>query len=258
MDLRLKDQLFVVGGATSGLGYGVVHHLVNEGAQILAIARSADKLDKLKAAHPYQISTLSCDLTRRGSVVEVLEAIGDRKVTGMVLNAGGPPAGAAMEMTIEQWDGAYDSVVRWKIALTKAIVTDMMASGYGRLLYIESRSVKEPIGNLVLSNAMRAAVTGYVKTMSQEIAHTGVTMNVLAPGYHDTAAALRVVKKNAQANKKSVKQVREELLQNLPTRSMGDPIDFGSLAAWLLSPHSSYITGQTISVDGGSIGGIFG
>jgi len=129
MDLKIQDKLFAVGGASSGLGKGITGHLINEGARVLAIGRSADKLKALQAEYGAQLSILPLDLSARDSHEQVIAAVGDHELTGAVLNAGGPPAGAALELGMDQWDAAYDSVVRWKIALTNALVPRLMKAG---------------------------------------------------------------------------------------------------------------------------------
>ncbi len=117
---------------------------------------------------------------------------------------------------------------------------------------------KQPIPSLVLSNSFRAGIVGFAKSLSQEIADKGVTVNVLAPGAHDTPAIERVIKKKVQNSDKSKEEVRKEMEAAIPVGRFGKAEEISSLAGWLLSPHSSYVTGQTISHDGGAIQGIFG
>jgi 3-oxoacyl-[acyl-carrier protein] reductase len=134
----------------------------------------------------------------------------------------------------------------------------MMQAGYGRFLYIESSSVKQPLENLVLSNSFRVAVAGFVKTLSREIAASGVTLNILAPGSHNTPAIERIYQKKSEQTKMDPETVRKQAAEQIPVGFLGDAADLASLALWLLSPASKYITGQTISVDGGQVRGIFG
>ena len=183
--------------------------------------------------------------------------IGKRDLEGVVINAGGPPASSFMETKLKDWDDAYDNVLRWKVKLTKEIIPVLSKNKYGRLLYIESASVKQPIENLVLSNSLRLAVVGFVKTLSQEIADQGITLNIIAPGYHETPAMDRLFAKKSSLTGISKKAAKAEFEKQTATGKMGEPEDLASLATWLLSPHSKYITGQTISVDGGLIKSIF-
>ena len=144
------------------------------------------------------------------------------------------------------------------MALTHAILPLFQKNNYGRYLYIESISTKQPVPNLVLSTSMRLAVTGFVKTFSSEVGKTGITANILGPGYHMTPALERVIKKVSEVGKVSFEEARKQLVSNVPVGRTGETSDFASLAVWLLSPLSSYITGQTITVDGGAVMGIMG
>lgn len=257
MDLKLNDKLFLVGGATSGLGKAITELLVAEGAKVIAIARTEAKLRELQK-HSASIEVIAADLTEEPSLGLVLNQIGNRVLTGAVINSGGPPAMPVMSTELSDWDRAYETVLRWKIALTQALLPKMMEQDYGRLLYIESVSTKQPVENLVLSNAMRLAVTGYVKTLSQEIGNSGVTLNILGPGYHNTKRMENLFAKNSKLKGVPEEEIRKTFSEQTAVKRIGDPEDFASLAIWLLSQHSRYITGQTITVDGGLVKGIMG
>ncbi|KAF0238976.1 MAG: putative dehydrogenase, partial [Chitinophagaceae bacterium] len=160
--------------------------------------------------------------------------------------------------SLEDWDNAYQLILRWKVAITKAFVPKMVQQGYGRMVFIESVSVKQPVENLVLSTSLRVAVVGMVKTLSQEIAKSGVTLNILAPGSHNTPAINRLYHKKVDQTGLSFEEVKASAIQQIPTGALGEAADFAGLALWLLSPMSRFVTGQTITVDGGSVKGIFG
>lgn len=258
MNTGIDQQLFLVGGAGSGFGKAIALALAAEGATVIAVARSAEKLADLQKSRSGKIETMVLDLAEPASVEQIVQHIGQRKLHGVLVNAGGPPAKTALETTLEDWDQAYRQILRWKIALTQRLVPLMQANGYGRFLFIESSSVKQPLENLVLSNAMRLAVVGFVKTISQEIARSGITLNILAPGSHDTPAIERIYQKKAAQTGISVAQAREQGINAIPVGALGSADDFASLAVWLLSPAARYITGQTISVDGGMVKGAFG
>lgn len=257
MDLNIKDKLFLVGGATSGFGRAVALQLVEEGAKVIAVARGNDKLTELAKINPDLIEPLQLDLTDISNIETIQAQIGNRKLSGALINAGGPPAMSTLETTIQDWDDAYHKIIRWKVALTKSLVNDMIIGGFGRFVFVESVSVKQPIENLVLSNAMRLGIVGFVKTMSQEIGHTGVTMNILAPSYHATPAMDRLFAKKSEVQGISVADAQKAFESEIKVGYMGKPEDFASLATWLFSPHSRFITGQTISVDGGTVKGIW-
>lgn len=257
MDLHITDQLFIVGGATSGFGKAIVTALLAEGARVIAVARGEEKLLEMQSKNP-SLEILVTDITHPAAVAALLHLVGNRPLHGIVLNAGGPPAKQTLETTLEDWDNAYKNLLRWKVALTQAFVPGMMKARYGRLLFIESSSVKQPLENLVLSNSLRVAVVNMAKTLSQEIAASGVTLNVLAPGSHNTPAIERIYQKKSEQTGTNAALVREQAIKAIPVGALGSAEDFASLALWLLSPQSRYITGQTFSVDGGMVKGIFG
>jgi 3-oxoacyl-[acyl-carrier protein] reductase len=258
MDLQLKNKLFLVGGATAGFGNAVARALIAEGAKVIAVARNAENLSEFVSQFPENIEAINGDITDSEIIREIIEYIGDRQLDGILVNAGGPPAKSAQETTLEDWDTAYFSVMRWKIELVMALLPKFKAQKYGRIVFVESISVKQPIANLVLSNSLRMAVVGFVKTLSQEVGHEGITMNVMAPGYHDTDAVKRVLQKSSEVEGISYEEVQLKVETHIPVGRMGDPDEFATLALWLLSPQSGYVTGQTISVDGGATAGSFG
>lgn len=257
MNLQLQDQHFIVGGATSGFGKAVAEALLAEGANVIAIARTEEKLQELQQSHPYKVEIFVGDITNPGAVQALKKQLGNKRVDGMLVNAGGPPAMTALEAGLQDWDKAYEQVLRWKIDMVQTFLPGMMEHKYGRIVFVESASVKQPMENLVLSNAMRLAVVGYAKTLSQEVAHEGVTLNIMAPGYHATSAMERLFKKKSEQTGISIDDAMLQYVSQTRVGFLGAAEDFASLALWLLSPHSRYLTGQTISVDGGVIKGTF-
>jgi 3-oxoacyl-[acyl-carrier protein] reductase len=258
LDLGIKNRVFIVGGATSGFGKAISLALVNEGAKVIGIARTAEKVAEIVSEYPDNFVGVSGDITEPRTLDALDEIVNICDLSGIVLNSGGPPATSALETSIDQWDEAYRNVFRWKAAMVNHFLPQMLKMNYGRILFVESYSVKQPVPNLVLSNSMRMAVTGFAKTLATEVADKGITVNILAPGFHSTPAAERVIIKRADSHQITLDQAEAQILSSIPMAHMGNPDDLGSLAAWLLSPHSSYITGQTISVDGGAILGSFG
>lgn len=257
MELQLKNRLFVVTGASSGFGKAIASALAEEKAVVIAVARGMEKLENLKKEYP-EIEIVPLDITLPESLKILVKSIGKRDLSGILVNAGGPPAKAFLETAMEDWDDAYHKILRWKVDLTQTLLPFFEKNNYGRYLFIESVSVKQPVPNLVLSTSLRLAVTGFVKTFSDEIAHKGITANIMAPGFHMTPALERVIRKNSEVHSLSFDEAKDRMLAGVPTGKMGSLRDFASLAVWLLSPLSSYITGQTISVEGGSVRGTMG
>jgi len=258
MDLQIKNQLFIVTGSTSGLGRAIALALAEEGAHLIAVARGEEKLKALSALYPGQIEILSADIASEETIPALKALVRNRQIHGVLVNAGGPPAKMVLETTLDDWDHAYHFVLRWKVALTQSLVPMMFPFHYGRILFIESSSVKQPIENLVLSNSLRLAVIGFAKTFAQEISKSGITLNILAPGAHDTPAITRLHQKKSEQTGVPIEEVRKQGIEQMPTGKLGVAADFAALAAWLLSPVSGFITGQTISVDGGTVKSIFG
>lgn len=258
MDLQLKGKLFLIGGATAGFGNAVARALINEGAHVIAVARNTENLTNFQMQHPDQIEAINGDITDSEILEEIVSFIGKRNLDGVLINAGGPPAKPALETSLEDWDLAWFTLVRWKLDLVFKLLPTFRRQHYGRIVFIESVSVKQPIKDLVLSNSLRMAIVGFAKSLSQEIAKEGITVNIMAPGYHDTDAVKRVFKKSSESSGLSYETIQQKVENSIPVGRMGTPDEFASLATWLLSPHSGYITGQTISVDGGATLGSFG
>jgi 3-oxoacyl-[acyl-carrier protein] reductase len=253
MDLLIKDQLFIVTGASSGLGNAVVSALASEGANVIAVARRSEILKDIELTFPGQISVISGDVTQSKTLDRIVNATDDRRLDGVFVNAGGPPAKSIAETTLEDWDAAYQLLVRWKVAMIKSLLPKFIKQHYGRILFSESSAVKQPVENLVLSNALRLAITGFSKTLSEEYASKGITSNVIGPGHHDTEAVKRLFRKKSEQLNISFDEAKSQAISRIPAGRMGAPDDFASLALWLLSPLSGFVTGQVYCLDGGAI-----
>ncbi|MGM0408888.1 MAG: SDR family oxidoreductase [Bacteroidota bacterium] len=258
MDLQIKNQTFIVTGVTSGFGRSVAERLIKEGANVIGVARRKELLSELKYTYDSRFDYLAIDITEKNAVDQLIEKAGVTKISGVFVNAGGPPAKSFLETEITDWDDAYKKMLRWKVDLAQKIVPRLIDQNYGRIVFLESGSVKQPIENLVLSTSLRMSVVGMAKTLSQEIADKGVTVNVLAPGSHNTNAIERLINKKTETAGISYKEAKAMFEKNTKVGFMGDPDDLASIAVWLLSPLSKFVTGQTISVAGGSILGVFG
>ncbi|MBN3034454.1 MAG: SDR family oxidoreductase [Bacteroidales bacterium] len=258
MELGIKDKLFIVTGASSGMGLGVVRHLIGEGARVVALARNKERLSEAGRQLGSLFEPVCGDITTPETAETLISHLDGRIPSGIFLNSGGPPATHFLETGMEQWDDAYRSVFRWKVILLKHFLPMMITRRYGRILLLESVSVKQPVKGLILSNSFRSAVAGLVKTISNETAQYGVTINILAPGYHDTPAVKRVFKKTSAEKGITADQARQQAISGIPVGRMGTSDEIGAMAAWLLSVHSGYITGQVISADGGLVRSTFG
>ena len=252
MDLHIKDHFFIVTGASAGFGNAIAKTLLDEGAEVLIIARNEDKLSAFCSQYE-KAHYLAGDITKEETLNKLFEQYGERNWHGVLINAGGPPAKYFMETQVEDWDSAYYSLLRWKMQLSQYAARKMQAQNYGRILFLESSTLKHPLQNLVLSNSLRMAVAAMSKTMSIDLAPYGITVNVIAPGFHKTSAINRLIEKESQVNNITPKEARSNYEKNIPVGKMGEPENFASLSCWLLSPLAEYVTGQVYTVDGGLV-----
>jgi 3-oxoacyl-[acyl-carrier protein] reductase len=253
MDLALKQKRYIVCGATSGFGQAIARQLVEEGAEIIAVARSEEKLNEFAQVYGRQVQILIGDITESKTIAHLVKLTEKEELAGILVNASGPPARSFVETTLADWDEAYRQLIRWKVEITKAFLPKFIKQGTGRFLYIESSAVKQPLENLVLSTSLRLSVVGFVKTLAQEMPDKGITFNILAPGYHYTAAVERLINKKSETDKISKKEALKRIEQSIPMKKTGNVDHFASLALWLLSPLSDYVTGQVYTIDGGVV-----
>lgn len=256
MDLQLQDKQFIIGGASSGLGNAIAKSLLEEGAAVIGFARNLEAFQPLLAAFPNRFQAVAGDVTGDELIPKVIKAIDQKSISGILLNSGGPPATAALETTLSQWDEAYRSVFRWKVDFVQQLLPFLKDKKNGRIVFLESVSIKQAVPNLVLSNALRMAIAGYAKTLSQEVGHWGITVNILAPGFHNTRAAERVFHKRSETEQITYEAAVAKSKSLTAVNAIGEPNDFASLAAWLFSPYSRYVTGQILNVEGGLIKGV--
>ena len=258
MELNLADRLFIVTGASSGFGEAILRQLIAEGACVIAIARRADLLENLAAELGPGCEILTADVTDDSFTDQLLAFLNGRIPDGLLVNAGGPPAGIFKEIDKDLWIKSFKNIFLWKADLLKQIIPLFTQRKYGRILLIESVSVKQPVESLILSNTLRPAVVGMAKSLAGEVAADGITINILAPGYHDTNALQRLFKRKADDSGMSEAEAKELFVRESGMKSIGNPADFAKLAVWLLSENSAFITGQVISVAGNQVKGILG
>jgi 3-oxoacyl-[acyl-carrier protein] reductase len=242
---------FLVTGAGSGFGRAIAERLASDGHDIVAVARTQADLDQLSSQFPDKIRTVSADVKDVHAMANLADQMVEWQPDGIVLNAGGPPVMQSLDVQPADWDSAWELIFKWKAELCRRLVPGMMERGFGRVLFIESQSVVKPIPGLVLSNAVRAAVVGYAKTLSREVARNGVTVNCILPGSHATPAIERVVKLRAKEQGVDVAVARSRMEEQIPVGRMGKAEELASLAAWLLSEDAAFTTGQAILHDGG-------
>jgi 3-oxoacyl-[acyl-carrier protein] reductase len=245
MDLGLSGRRAAVAGASAGLGLACARALAAEGGQVAISSRDRARIEAAAATIDGAVP-LVADVAELDGATEFVaaatEALGGVDI--LIANAGGPPPGTFASTPTEAYLDALSLNLLSTVAMCKAAVPAMQARGWGRVVAITSVSVRQPIPNLILSNTARAGVTGFLKTLATEVAPDGVTVNSLQPGMHltDRLAALG--------------RDLDSLAATVPARKVGDPDDFGRVAAFLCSDAAQFITGAAIPLDGGAYGGL--
>jgi 3-oxoacyl-[acyl-carrier protein] reductase len=255
MDLGIRNRVALVTGASSGLGEAVALALAAEGVRLAIAARRRDLLDRVAAEAlargAADAKAFEVDVADPASVDALMAAV--RQAYGapeiLIANGGGPKPGAVENLSLDDWDAAYRLVLRSMLQLVRACVEPMKARGWGRIVALTSSSVKQPIANLALSNAFRVALVAALKTLSAEVASHGVTVNSIATGRVLTDRLRRLNGDDAS--------IAAAAKLEVPIGRVATPEEFAPLVAFLCGVPASYVTGQTIAIDGGLIRGLF-
>jgi 3-oxoacyl-[acyl-carrier protein] reductase len=250
MDLGIEGKVALVTGASKGIGRGIAAELIAEGARVAISSSSRERVEATAAdlgATPHVHD--AADLDHAAVLVaEVQEALGPIDI--LVCNTGGPPGGPdALGFTREQWQAAYASLVLGPMALIEAALPGMRERGFGRVLKVASTSVREPIANLMLSNAHRVAMVDAFKTLARQVAADGVTLNTVLPGRIDTDRLAELLGSREAAAALAAEEV--------PAGRLGTVEEFAAIAVLLCSARASYVTGETVAVDGGLLRSVF-
>jgi 3-oxoacyl-[acyl-carrier protein] reductase len=259
MNLGLKGRVAIVAAASKGLGLAVATELAKEGAEVAICARSAERLaqasDAIRAASGRTVYSEAFDVTDASRVAQFVAAVEKKfgRVDICVTNAGGPPAKPFLDVTTEQWRTAVDLTLLSTVYFAREVLPRMQKNRWGRLVTITSNSVKQPMDNLVLSNSIRAAVTGLAKTLSNEFGPHGITVNNVCPGFTRTDRLLELADARAASSGESRDKIFERWEAQIPLRRVGEPEEFAAVVAFLVSERASYVNGVSIAVDGGAV-----
>ncbi len=253
--------------ASKGLGYACALGLAREGANVAICARTETDIrqaaetilnDKIVAERGASVLPLVADVTRaddlRRIVAETVARFGSLQI--VIPNSGGPPAGTFESLDETKWQSAIDSTLFGTTRLIEAALPHLKAAGWGRIVVITSTSVRQPIPGLLLSNTLRAGIVGLCKTLSQEFAPLGITVNNVAPGSYDTDRLKHLHQRNADAAGISFDEARKLAEQRIPLGRLGRPEELANAVVFLASEAASYVTGQTWAVDGGQTVGL--
>ena len=263
MDLGLKGKIAFVAAASKGLGRAVAEELAAEGASLILCARNAETLNRVseQIAKKSGVAVLPvvADVSNTQDVEKAVQAGIEKfgRIDILVTNAGGPPAGQFESLSREMWEAATRLTLNSVLELTRAVLTGMKQRRWGRILNVTSICVKQPVDNLILSNTLRAAVTGFARTLANEVATDGITVNNILPGYTRTERVEELAKAVAEKEGISTSEANARWENEIPMKRLGEPREFAALAAFLVSERASYITGTSIPVDGGWIRSLY-
>ena len=254
MDLGLKSKVAFVAASSQGLGKSVALELAQEGANVIICGRNKENLEKAKQEIENQTNQkilalagdLSISVEREHIIKMVLQSYNTIDI--LVTNSGGPPAGKFEDFNQQDWDKAYNQLLPGVVGLINGFLPGMKQKKWGRIICITSMAVKQPVNNLILSNAVRASIVGLTKSLSNELAIHNITVNNVMPGYTETERLKKLIESNPSF---------ASAIAEIPLGRFGKPEEFAAAVTFLVSERASYITGVSLAVDGGWIKGIF-
>ncbi len=245
MDLGINGRVALVMGASKGIGRGIAEVLAREGAKVAVASRSRERLDAVVEELGPDVAAFVADagdLERlRELPGEVEAALGPIDI--LVANTGGPPTGGPLDNSVEEWEAAYRSLVLGVRVLVETVLPGMRERGWGRIVNVGSNSTVEPVPTLAISNSVRQATVGFLKTLSREVAADGITVNTVITGKFATERLADIAGSMAKAE--------QEARKTVPAGRLGLPEEFGDLVAFLASDRAAYVNGTTIPIDGG-------
>jgi 3-oxoacyl-[acyl-carrier protein] reductase len=255
VDLGIANRVALVMGASQGIGRAAAGALAREGARVAVASHSAERIEAaaadLSAETDVEVRPFTADTDAPDTLVALVQSV--REALGaveiLVANTGGPPPGNPLSFSREQWENAYRSLVLAPMALIEAVVPDMRARGWGRIVNVTSTSVREPIPGLMLSNVHRPGAVGAFKTLSRELGQYGILLNSVGPG---RIATERI----ASMSGTPLAELRSQPQPDVPLGRLGEPHELGDVIAFLCSERASYVTGVSLMVDGGLSRGV--
>lgn len=256
LEIDLSGKLSLTTASSRGIGFGVARVLARCGSDVILVSRSAEGLEKARSAilseSPVDVFTVQADLTRREDLERMVkEVLGIGVPDVFFYSTGGPRPGSFLELSMDDWDSAYRLLVYPAVYITRSILPGMMEKRWGRLIYLSSLAIKEPMPNLALSNVMRIAIAGLVRTLAREVGRYGITVNGIMPGTIKTSRVEELAADIARRQGVSLDEAYRQLARDIPAGRLGYPEEIGYLVAFLASDYASYINGAMIPVDGG-------
>ena len=259
MNLELNDRPVLVCASSSGLGKATALEFAREGARVMLCGRDASRLQQAAADIAAETGReplwTVADLSRAQDITNLIQATVSAfgGLYTLVYNSGGPPAGPFDQFDDDAWQRAYEQNLLGCVRTIRAALPPLRSGGGGRIVNFASTSVKSPIDNLILSNTFRTGVLGLSKSLASELAPDGILVNLIGPGRIHTARTAQLDAQRAQQAGVSIEKVRSDVSKIIPLHRYGTPAEFGKIAVFLGSPVNTYITGQTLLVDGGMV-----
>ena len=259
MDLGLRGKVALVAAASKGLGRAVAEELAAEGVKLAICSRDAEAIEsvgnEIAKATGAEVLARAADVSRTADVDAFVDAALSifGRVDILLTNSGGPPPGRFETLDLAAWRKAAELTLFAPVEFARRLLPGMKERRWGRILNVTSITVKQPVDNLMLSNSLRAAVTGWARTLANEVGETGVTVNNLIPGYTRTDRVVELSEVIAKRDGITAEEAVARWEREIPLGRLGEPREFAALAAFIASERASYITGQSIAVDGGWI-----
>lgn len=262
MDMGLKNRVALVAASSQGIGRATAEAFAAEGCRIAMCARNAQTLqaaaENIRKQHQVEVLAEAFDVSDAGAVSRFVTAVVSRfgRVDICVTNAGGPPAKGFLAATIDEWHRAVELNFLSTVYFAREVIPHMQRHHWGRIITLTSITTKQPVTDLVLSNAVRAAVVGLVKSLANEFGKDGILVNNVGPGFTVTDRLKDLAKKRSAASGKSEKEIVDAWAAEAPLKRLGEPREVAETIVWLASERASYVTGQTVLVDGGLYKGL--
>lgn len=262
MNLGQRDRVAIVAASSQGIGRATAEAFAAEGCRLAMCARNGQTLEaaaeQIRARYKVDVFAEPLDVTDAEAVRRFVAAAADKfgGVDICVTNAGGPPAKGFLATTLEEWQRAVEMNFLSTVYFAREVIPHMQRKHWGRIITLTSITTKQPVVDLVLSNAVRAAVVGLVKSLANEFGKDGILVNNVGPGFTATDRLKELAKARASTSGKSEEEIFQGWAADAPLKRLGDPWEVAETIVWLASERASYITGQTILVDGGMYKGL--